>query len=227
MDLLRSAWSFLHRLDERIVEFAREQTGLFYGLYSGSIFAETGLVVTPFLPSETLVFSVASLAAESGPVSPWLAGALAAAATLLGDVTNLFIGRTLGRRFFAGREGRILGKRSVRWAERYFEHYGPRTVFVCRFLPLIRTAAPFLAGMGSMPVRTFVAFNAAGALTWSILFVCAGYFFGQIPAVERNFPLVLAAVACISLVPVGLELWHTRRLDEAEEAGGHEHRKGG
>ncbi|MFP3939411.1 MAG: VTT domain-containing protein [Thermoanaerobaculia bacterium] len=219
MDLLRSTWRFLHGLDELILEFAREQTVLFYGLYSGSIFAETGLVVTPFLPSETLVFSVATLAAENGPVNPWLAGALAAAATLLGDVANLFIGRTLGRRYFVQREGRILGKRSVRWAERYFERYGPRTVFVCRFLPLIRTAAPFLAGMGGMPVRTFVAFNAAGAVTWAILFVCAGYFFGQIPAVERNFPLVVAAAACISLVPVGLELWHTRRLDGAEEEG--------
>ena len=219
MDLLRTAWRFLHTLDERILEFAREQTGLFYGLYSGSIFAETGFVVTPFLPSETLVFSVATLAAESGTVNPWLAGLLAATATLLGDVTNLFIGHTLGRRYFVRREGRILGKRSVHWAERYFDRYGPRTVFICRFLPLIRTAAPFLAGMGRMPVRTFVAFNAAGALTWSILFVCAGYFFGQIPAVERNFPLVVAAVAFISLVPVGLELWHTRHLDGAQAGG--------
>lgn len=217
MDLLRTAWRFLHTLDERILEFAREQTGLFYGLYSGSIFAETGFVVTPFLPSETLVFSVATLAAENGPVDPWLGGVLAAAATLLGDVTNLFIGRTLGRRYFVQREGRILGKRSVQWAQRYFERYGPRTVFVCRFLPLIRTAAPFLAGMGEMPVRKFVAFNAAGAVTWSILFVCAGYFFGQIPAVERNFPLVVVAAACISLVPVGLELWQARQMDGTEE----------
>lgn len=217
MDLLRSAWSFLQGLDERILELAQEQTGLFYGLYTGSIFAETGLVVTPFLPSETLVFSVATLSAENGAISPWAAGLLAAGATLLGDMTNLFIGRTLGRRYFARREGRILGQRSVRWSERYFDRYGPRTVFVCRFLPVIRTAAPFLAGIGGMRVRTFLVFNGAGAVTWAVLFTAGGYFFGQIPVVERNFPLVVAAVGLISLLPVALEIWHQRRLDGKEE----------
>lgn len=219
MDWFQSTWQMLQGFDEEILRFASERTVLFYTLYCASLFAETGLVVAPFLPSETLVFSLGALASEDHQVDPWLGGVLAAGATLLGDFVNMLLGRTLGRRFLAEREGRILGERSVRWSERYFERYGPRTVFICRFLPLLRTAAPFLAGMGEMRIRTFLAFNASSAVVWSSLFVAAGYFFGQISFVERNFPLVIALVAFVALVPAVAQFWHQRRMKGGEDSG--------
>lgn len=216
MEWLGSALDFLSGLDEEINAFAGDRPVVFYVLYAASIFAETGLVVTPFLPSETLVFGVGAVAAENHQVNVWLGALLAAGATVSGDFVNMLLGRTLGRRFLLEREGKLLGKRSVRWAERYFERYGARTVFLCRFLPLVRTAAPFLAGMGDMPKRTFLAFNASSAVAWTALYLASGYFFGQIDAVERNFGIAVATVALVAFLPVVVQAWHKRRVARGE-----------
>lgn len=220
MEWLGSALDFLSGLDREISGFAGERPVLFFVLYAASIFAETGLVVTPFLPSETLVFGVGALASENDHVNVWLGGLLAAGATLSGDTVNMLLGRTLGRRFLLEREGKLLGKRSVRWAERYFERNGARTVFLCRFLPLVRTAAPFLAGMGDMRKRTFLAFNASSAAAWTVLYLAAGYFFGQIEVVERNFAIAVAAVALVAFLPVAVQAWHKRRVARSDEGAG-------
>lgn len=220
MEWLRSAWEFLSQLDRHITDLAGQNPALFYGLYSGSIFAETGLVVMPILPSETLVFSVGVLAASNHAVDPWLAGALALVATLLGDCVGMMLGRTVGRRWLLGRSGKVLGEKSVRWSERYFDRYGPRTVLISRFLPIIRSAAPFLAGTAQMPIRTFLIFNGAGAVIWSVAFMAGGYFFGQIPFVEENIGIIVPVLGAIVAIPLVLQIWQSRRMAAADRDGG-------
>lgn len=211
MDWLQSVWEFVTRLDHRITELAGDRPLTFYAVYAGSIFAETGLVVTPFVPSETLVFTVGVLSANHHALNPWLAGVLALAATLAGDFAGMMLGRTIGRSWLLGRSGKVLGEKSVRWSESYFERYGSRTVLISRFIPIIRTAVPFLAGAGEMRLRTFLVFNAAGAVLWTAIFLAGGYYFGQIPFVEENLAWIVPALGVIVAVPVAFQVWHHRR----------------
>lgn len=216
MEWLQSVWEFLSQLDQKITGLAGERPVAFYGVYAASVFAETGLVVTPFVPSETLIFAVGVVAAGDQTLNPWLGGAVALAATLLGDFCGMMLGRTVGRRWLSGRSGKFLGKKSVRWSERYFERHGAKTVLISRFVPLIRTAVPFLAGAGEMPIRTFLAFNAAGAVLWVAMFLAGGYFFGKIPFVEENLAWIVPALGVVAAVPLAIQVWHGRRERGAE-----------
>jgi membrane-associated protein len=198
-------------LDHHLVELLTRVDVWIYPILFAVIFCETGLVVTPFLPGDSLLFAVGALAAvdTSGTLSaPLLSGVLAAAA-ILGNVVNYGIGRAIGPPAFSGRY-RLLKVDYLRRTEDFFRRYGGRAILISRFLPIIRTCAPFVAGVGRMPYARFLTYNFFGGLSWVLIFVWGGYLFGNIPLVKNNFGVVTLLIVAASLVPVGLTLWRGR-----------------
>jgi len=179
--------------------------GWIYAILFLVIFAETGLVVTPFLPGDSLLFAVGALAAVDtrGTLTAPFASVLLAVAAILGNTLNYSIGRALGPAAFSGRY-RFLKQEYLRRTEEFFLRYGAMAVFLSRFMPIIRTFAPFVAGVGRMPALRFLAYNLAGAVTWVLLFIWGGYLFGNIPFVKDNFGLVTIGIVFASLVPAAI-----------------------
>jgi membrane-associated protein len=198
---------FLH-LDTHLGAFVAEYGPWVYGLLFLIVFAETGLVVTPFLPGDSLLFATGAIAATSnGQLNPWLAFALLAVAAILGDAVNYSVGYFVGPRIFRAEDRvsfwhRLLNRNHLMEAHAFFERHGGQAVILGRFVPIIRTFVPFVAGCGSMSYRQFAFFNVAGALLWVGLCIGGGYFFGSRPFVKDNFELVLVAVVFISLLPI-------------------------
>jgi membrane-associated protein len=183
------------------------------------IFAETGLVVTPFLPGDSLLFAAAAVAARpDAGLSIWILFPLLLVAAILGDTVNYWIGSRLGPRLLRNPDSRILKKEYLDKTHAFFERYGGKTIILGRFVPFVRTFAPFLAGVGEMHYRRFIEFNVIGAIAWVSLFVWAGYFFGRIPIVERNLTLVLIAVVVLTTIPIVWESVRSSRADRAAKA---------
>jgi membrane-associated protein len=183
------------------------------------IFCETGLVVTPFLPGDSLLFAAAAVAARQGsPLNIWILFVVIAAAAILGGISNYWIGVKLGPRLLRNPNSRIFRKEYLDRTHAFFERYGGKAVILGRFVPFVRTFAPFLAGVGSMDGRRFHEFNVTGAVAWVAMFVGSGYFFGRIPAVEQNLTLALFAVVVITTIPIVWEFWRTRRAERATAA---------
>jgi membrane-associated protein len=183
------------------------------------IFCETGLVVTPFLPGDSLLFAAAAVAARgNSPLNIWLLLAVLLAAAILGDTANYWIGAKLGPRLLRNPDSRILKKEYLDKTHAFFERYGGKAIILGRFVPFVRTFAPFLAGVGEMHYRRFIEFNAVGAVAWVGLFVGSGYFFGRIPIVEKNLTLVLVGVVVVTTIPIVVEYVRTRRADRAAAA---------
>lgn len=204
------AWliDFVLHLDRHLVEMLAAYHLWIYPILFAVIFAETGLVVTPFLPGDSLLFAVGALAAvdTSGTLSaPWASVALAGAA-VLGNTVNYSIGRAIGPPAFSGRY-RWLKVEYLRRTEAFFLRHGGLAVFLSRFMPVIRTCAPFVAGIGRMPYGRFLAWNLAGGCAWVLLFIWGGYLFGNIPLVKQHFGLVTIAIIVASLVPLASALW--------------------
>jgi membrane-associated protein len=172
------------------------------------IFCETGLVVMPLLPGDSLLFAVGNLAAM-GPLRVEVLFALLTIAAVLGDTVNYTIGYRLGRRLLA-RDGRIFKRRYLERTERFYDRYGGKTIVMARFVPIVRTFAPFVAGTGKMDYGRFILYNVAGGVAWIAAFVFSGYFFGSLPVVKRNFPLVIAAIIVLSIVPGVIEYLRRR-----------------
>jgi membrane-associated protein len=173
-----------------------------YALLFAVVFCETGLVVTPFLPGDSLLFALGAAAATDGsPLN--LAGliALLSFAAILGNTVNYAIGRRMGPKVFRG-ERRWLNKGHLIETQRFYDRHGGKTVVITRFLPIIRTFAPFVAGVGKMPFARFTAFNVAGGLLWVLACLLAGYFFGNIPIVKRNFEAVVVGIIIVSMLPL-------------------------
>lgn len=170
------------------------------------IFAETGLVVTPFLPGDSLLFAIGALAAgENSPINlPMMAGLLIVAA-VLGDAVNYWIGYKLGPKVFSREDSKLLNKKHLLEAQRFYDRYGGKTIIIARFVPIVRTFAPFVAGIGRMSYARFALFNVAGGVAWILLFLIAGRMFGEVPFVRKNFELVAVAIVAISLVPIAVE----------------------
>ena len=203
LDLVRLFFDFVLHLDRHLVELMSQYGAWIYAILFLIVFCETGLVVTPWLPGDSLLFATGALAAidTSGTLSaPAVAGLLIVAA-VLGNSTNYSIGRWIGPQAFSGKY-RFLKVDYLRRTEAYFAEHGGKTVVLSRFLPIIRTFAPFVAGIGHMHYGRFQAFNVAGAATWVVLFIGGGYFFGNIPLVKNNFGLVTVAIIIASLLPV-------------------------
>ncbi len=204
---------FLH-LDTHLSAIITQYGAWTYGLMFVVIFIETGLVVTPFLPGDSLLFAAGTFAAI-GSLDVWLLFLLLAAAAVLGDTVNYWIGHYIGMRAY-----------NIRWIKReylertqhFFDKYGRKTIFLARFVPIVRTFAPFVAGIGQMSYPAFISYNIFGGITWVALFTFAGYFFGNIPFIRQHFSLVVMAIVLISIVPMVVEAIKAQREGKRAEA---------
>jgi membrane-associated protein len=206
---------FLH-LDKHLNEWAGELGPWLYVVLFAIVFCETGLVITPFLPGDSLLFAVGALSATPGsPIDPMFVILLLCIAGILGDAVNYAIGKRVGPVVFSRETSRLLNRDHLIRAHRFYEKHGGKTIIIARFLPIIRTFAPFVAGIGKMGYARFAAFNVVGAVAWVTAFTLAGFWFGNIPAVKRNFQYVILAIIVISVIPVVVELVRARRAAKA------------
>lgn len=212
---------FLH-LDVVLQAWAAQYGLVIYALLFLVVFLETGLVVTPFLPGDSLLFAGGAVAAvSSGGLNVWLLGTVLFAAAVLGDLANYWIGRAWGRRILdSGRFSRVIKPKHIAQTEAFFERNGGKTVSLARFFPFIRTFAPFVAGISQMQLRRFVAFNIVGAAGWVVLFVAAGYLFGNLPFVAHNLQYLVIGVIAVSLVPALWQLVRSCRWRHRSTQGG-------
>jgi membrane-associated protein len=185
--------------------------GLFtYLLLFVIVFCETGLVVTPFLPGDSLLFAVGAFAAR-GSLALGASLLVLAAAAIAGDTANYWIGAVVGPKVFHRENVRFLNRRHLERTHAFYERYGGKTIVIARFVPIVRTFAPFVAGIGKMTYGRFLAYNVAGGLAWVLLLVFGGFYFGNIPIVRRNFSLVIIAIIVISIMPAVIEVIRQRR----------------
>ena len=209
MEFLTTAWQFIAHLDSELGSLLQRFGPWIYLILFLIVFCETGLVVTPFLPGDSLLFASGALWASAG-MQVELLGVTLVVAALCGDNCNYWIGRLFGNRI-AKSHGRFLNRRALERTQGFYARHGGKTVVIARFVPLVRTFAPFVAGIGRMPYLRFLAFSVGGALLWVGLLVSAGYLFGGIPAVQNNFSWVILAIVVLSLSPIAIE-YAVRRL---------------
>ena len=215
MELLLQLVDFVLHIDTHLDGIIRDYGTWTYAFLFLIIFCETGLVVTPVLPGDSLLFAAGAFAAR-GSIELMVVFALLAVAAILGDTVNYSVGHYLAPR--AQRGFRFIKKQHLDRTHAFFEKHGGKTIILARFMPFIRTFAPFVAGIGAMDYRRFIVYNVAGGLLWISLFVFGGYFFGTIPAVERNFELVIIAIIFLSVLPPFIEfLRHRRRAANSGE----------
>jgi membrane-associated protein len=198
-------------LDKHLVDLLTDYHAWIYAILFAVIFCETGLVVTPFLPGDSLLFAVGALAAidTSGTLNALLLFVLLAAAAVLGNTLNYSIGRAIGPPAFSGRY-RLLKVEYLHRTEDFFKRYGGMAVALSRFMPIIRTFAPFVAGVGRMPYGRFLGYNLMGGTLWVALFIWGGYLFGNIPVVKQNFGIVTIVIILVSLLPLLVTLFKSR-----------------
>jgi membrane-associated protein len=214
---------FLH-LDRHLAEVIQSYGTWTYGLLFLIIFLETGLVVTPFLPGDSLLFAAGSFAAieaaSGGHVlSVGLLFVLLSAAAILGDNVNYAIGRHLGPKVFHYERSRFFNPDHLRKTHRFYEKYGVKTIIIARFVPIVRTFSPFVAGIGAMRYPRFLAYDVVGGLAWVAVCLFSGYFFGNLPFVRKNFSLVIIAIVLISVMPAVVEyLRHRAEVRRAKVA---------
>ena len=192
-------------LDRHLLDLCTQYGAWVYAILFVIVFCETGLVVTPFLPGDSLLFAVGSLAAINA-LDLMTSIVLLIAAAILGDTVNYWIGDYVGPKVFHQENSRFLNKEYLVRTHRFYEKHGGKTIIIARFLPIIRTFAPFVAGIGSMTYKRFLMFNVVGGALWVLLFVPAGYFFGSVPFVKNNFSLVILALVLIPGIPSVVEV---------------------
>jgi membrane-associated protein len=206
---------FLH-LDQHLGELSQSLGPWMYIVLFAIIFCETGLVITPFLPGDSLLFAVGALCAlESSGLNLGLMMGLLVIAAILGDAANYGIGRYLGPAVFTSERSFLLNKNHLLHTQRFYEKHGGKTIVLARFIPIVRTFAPFVAGIGRMSYRRFGVFNVAGALAWVIGFLSLGYAFGNMPIVKKQFHYVILAIIILSVLPAVIEFIRARRSPNA------------
>jgi membrane-associated protein len=201
VELLAWLWDLAVHLDRHLAAFVAQHGPWVYGLLFLIIFCETGLVVTPFLPGDSLLFVVGALAAAGG-MDIALVMAVLVAAALCGDNVNYFVGRWAGTRVF----GRFINPVYLQRTHDFYARHGGKTIILARFVPIVRTYVPFVAGLGAMPYGRYLAFCVAGALLWVVSLCLAGYFFGNIPIVKSNLTIVIMVIVLLSISP-GIVAW--------------------
>jgi membrane-associated protein len=207
----------LLHLDRHLNEWAASMGPWLYVVLFAIIFCETGLVITPFLPGDSLLFAVGALAATPGsPIDVTVIIVLLCIAAIIGDAVNYAIGRRIGPAIFSREQSKLLNKEHLMRAHRFYEKHGGKTIIIARFVPIIRTFAPFVAGIGQMGYRRFATFNVVGGIAWVVGFTLAGFWFGNQPFVKKNFSVVILAIIAISLIPVVVEFVRARRASKAE-----------
>ncbi|HRQ88320.1 MAG TPA: DedA family protein [Bacteroidia bacterium] len=220
MDFLKQLIDIVLHLQEHLHQMTQDYGKWVYGILFGIIFCETGLVVTPFLPGDSLLFAVGALAADpASGLNVWIASGLIFLAAVLGDTANYSIGKYAGERM-AARFPKIIKQKHLDLTNEFFQKYGGKTIILARFVPIVRTFAPFVAGSGAMNYGRFMLFNVIGAFLWVVAIVPAGWFFGNIPVVKENFELVVVGIIVVSVIPMVFEIWkaHRQKATVSEES---------
>jgi len=212
LDFLRTAIDVFLHLDAHLNEWAVTLGPWLYVVLFLVVFCETGLVVTPFLPGDSLLFAIGALASIDGsPISLPLMIALLIVAAVLGDAVNYSIGHYLGPAVFQSERSRFLDPQHLVRTQEFYARHGRKTIFLARFVPIVRTFAPFVAGIGRMSYPVFAAWNVTGGIVWVVSLSLAGYFFGEIPIVKENFETVILAIIGLSVLPIVIEYLRARR----------------
>jgi len=204
VDLLLSGWDLLVHLDRHLAVLLQQYGAWVYLLLFAIIFCETGLVVTPFLPGDSLLFIAGALAAGGG-IDVHLLALLLVAAAVLGNTVNYSIGRFIGPKVFHWEESRFFNRKALDRAHAFYEKHGGKTIVITRFVPILRTFAPFVAGIARMTYLNFTAYNVAGALAWVLSLLYAGYWFGNVPFVKQNLTWVIVGIVVLSVTPLAFE----------------------
>ena len=208
MDLISNLIDLFLHLDEHLSVVIQTYGTWTYLLLFLIIFLETGIVITPFLPGDSLLFAAGTFAGM-GALNIYVLLILLSAAAILGDTVNYWIGHYIGPRAFSG-EVRFLKKEYLDRTHEFYERHGGKTIILARFIPIIRTFAPFVAGIGAMSYGRFITYNVIGGIAWVLGFTLAGYFFGQVPFVQDNFTYVVVAIILISVMPAVIEVVRSR-----------------
>jgi membrane-associated protein len=204
LDLLSTFLDIVLHLDTHLQWLVANYGVWIYLILFGIIFCETGFVVTPFLPGDSLLFVAGALAAAGDMYVHGLFAALAAA-SFLGDNTNYWIGRYAGPRVFSRKQSRLFNPQHLRRTQRFYDKYGAKTIFLARFMPIVRTFAPFVAGIGRMRYKTFLFYSFCGSIAWVGSLTYAGFYFGNVPVVKQNLTLVIVVIVLISISPALIE----------------------
>jgi membrane-associated protein len=187
-----------------------------YAVLFGIVFAETGLVVTPFLPGDSLLFAIGAVGARGVGIDVWVIGPLLVCAALIGDNLNYWLGRSIGKRVMKREKTFLINKKHLIRAHEFYETYGPKTVILARFVPIVRTFSPFVAGIASMTYTKFLLYSVIGAIAWVVICMGAGFMFGQTEFVKKHFELVIVAIVVISVLPMAVEYLKARRHKKPE-----------
>ena len=214
MEYIREFLDFFLHIDAHLEPLLTQYGGWVYLILFVIIFCETGLVVTPFLPGDSLLFAAGALAAATGALNPVLLFLILVVAAIAGDTANYFIGHFLGHKIFEMKLP-FVKKEYLDRTHEFYEKYGGKTIILARFVPIVRTFAPFVAGVGSMTYSRFVTYNVVGGIIWIALFVFGGYLIGNIPIIKDNFSIVTVLIILISVMPMAIELLRSRRAPAA------------
>lgn len=210
MELIGKLIDFILHLDRHLGSLIQNFGFWTYFVLFFVIFLETGFVVTPFLPGDSLLFAAGAFAAI-GALNPFVLLIILSAAAILGDTANYWIGHFIGPKVFQKENSRFFRREYLDRTHEFYEKYGAETIIIARFVPIIRTFAPFVAGIGRMSYGRFLSYNVIGGILWVALFVFGGYFFGNVPFIKKNFSLVIIAIILISLMPAVHEFWRQKR----------------
>lgn len=210
MEIVQLAIDFILHIDQHLIDITAAYGIWTYAVLALIVFAETGLVVTPFLPGDSLLFAAGAICAL-GTMNVWVLIAVLIIAAILGDGVNYTVGNTLGPKIFSSTTSKLLNREHLNRTHAFYERHGGKTIILARFMPIIRTFAPFVAGIGAMRYRQFAVYNVVGAVVWVASFSLLGYYFGNLDVVRKNFTLVIGAIIVLSVVPAVLEFFRSRK----------------
>jgi membrane-associated protein len=215
MDFIKSVIEFVLHIDRHLSAIIQQFGAWTYAILFAIIFIETGLVIMPFLPGDSLLFAAGTFAAL-GALDVRLLIALLAVAAVVGDTVNYWIGHRIGEKAFSREDARFFKREYLDRTHAFYEKHGGKTIIIARFVPIIRTFAPFVAGIGKMSYGRFLSFNVIGGVAWVVLLVGTGYFFGNIPFVRKNFSIAILVIILISTVPIAVEYFRHRKNKNRE-----------
>lgn len=222
IDFIQATIDFILHIDDHLFELTATYGAWVYGVIFLVVFAETGLVVTPILPGDSLLFAAGALCG-AGLLNPWIMAIVLVSAAIIGDAVNYSVGRSLGPKVFSAHDQssrlhRLLNREHLEKAHAFFEKHGGKAIVIARFVPIVRTFVPFVAGGAKMTYRTFAVYNVTGAILWVGICAGAGYLFGNIPVVKENFELVVIGIIAVSVLPIVVEVIKSWRQPGAERA---------
>ena len=218
MDIIKFIIDFILHIDVHLAELVAQYGMWVYAILFLILFCETGLVVTPFLPGDSLLFVAGALAAlPTNDLNVHTMVALMAVAAIIGDAVNYTIGRLFGEKLFSNPNSKIFRRSYLDKTHQFYEKHGGKTIILARFVPIVRTFAPFVAGMGHMSYRHFAAYNVIGALVWVLLFTYAGCLFGDLPVVQENLKLLIVGIIIVSILPGVIEIWRHKRAAACQQ----------